>query len=295
MKKRLLLLACFILAASAAAMAQDQTNVQVAQAKQAEPSTWKTYTVEGDGFSVSLPTVPAMTTYLTYIKPLKKYRKDRMLGVYADGAVYEVNVYENLTRQLLEDFILENNGNNEWDPASETKVTVSGITGSQYSGRNKNNNATAQFFAAEGRLYKFAVGGDQVEDAAFKKFFSSIVLGQKATGIALADGPGQPFEASPDEETFTGKVVTRKARLFMKPEPRYTEEARQKLITGTVILKVVFSSSGAVTNVRVVAELPNGLTENAIDAVKKIKFCPAIKDGKYVSMWMQLEYNFNLY
>ncbi|HEX6283216.1 MAG TPA: energy transducer TonB [Pyrinomonadaceae bacterium] len=41
--------------------------------------------------------------------------------------------------------------------------------------------------------------------------------------------------------------------------------------------------------------LPYGLTENAVDAAKKIKYFPAIKDGKRVSMWMQLEYNFNLY
>jgi len=37
------------------------------------------------------------------------------------------------------------------------------------------------------------------------------------------------------------------------------------------------------------------LLERAIDAAKKIRFIPAVKDGKYVSMWMQLEYNFNLY
>ena len=81
----------------------------------------------------------------------------------------------------------------------------------------------------------------------------------------------------------------------MKPEPRYTEEARQHSITGTVVLKVVFASNGAVTNIRTVVGLPHGLTEQAIGAAKKIKFIPALKDGKYASMWIQLEYNFNLY
>ena len=64
---------------------------------------------------------------------------------------------------------------------------------------------------------------------------------------------------------------------------------------GTVVLKVVCSSTGQVTNIRIVQELPYGLTERAIVAAKKIKFIPAMKDGRYVSMWMQLEYNFNLY
>jgi TonB family protein len=94
---------------------------------------------------------------------------------------------------------------------------------------------------------------------------------------------------------FTGKDVTSKARLISKPEPQYTEDARKNQIVGTVVLKVVFASSGAVTNIRTVTGLPYGLTERAIAAARQIKFVPATKDGHQVSMWMQLEYNFNLY
>jgi TonB family protein len=94
---------------------------------------------------------------------------------------------------------------------------------------------------------------------------------------------------------FTGKEVTSKARLISKPEPQYTEDARKNQVTGTVVLKVVFASSGQVTNIRTVQGLPNGLTERAIAAARQIKFVPATKDGHQVSMWMQLEYNFNLY
>jgi TonB family protein len=97
------------------------------------------------------------------------------------------------------------------------------------------------------------------------------------------------------EKALTGREVDRKAILIMKPEPAYTEEARQKAITGTVVLKVIFASNGSVVNIRTVFALPHGLTERAIDAARKIKFIPAAKDGKFVSMWMQLEYNFNLY
>src|SRR5262245_3440772 len=97
------------------------------------------------------------------------------------------------------------------------------------------------------------------------------------------------------DRIFTGKDVTTKARLISKPEPQYTEEARKNQITGTVVLKVVFSSSGSVQNIRTVSGLPYGLTEKAIAAAKMIKLVPATKDGHQVSMWMQLEYNFNLY
>ena len=97
------------------------------------------------------------------------------------------------------------------------------------------------------------------------------------------------------DRIFTGREVTSKARLLSKPEPQYTEEARKNQIVGTVVLKCVFSSNGTVTNIRTVSGLPNGLTEKAIAAARQIKFVPATKDGHPVSMWMQLEYNFNLY
>jgi protein TonB len=89
--------------------------------------------------------------------------------------------------------------------------------------------------------------------------------------------------------------VDTKARLIKKPEPTYTEKARSKLIIGTIVLRCIFAADEKVTNIYVVVGLPYGLTENAIQAARKIKFVPATKDGKNVSTWMQLEYNFNLY
>ena len=94
---------------------------------------------------------------------------------------------------------------------------------------------------------------------------------------------------------FSGKEVNSKARVLSKPEPQYTEEARKNQITGTVVLRAVFTSGGQVTSIRAVSGLPYGLTERAIAAARQIRFTPAMKDGRAVSMYIQLEYNFNLY
>ena len=94
---------------------------------------------------------------------------------------------------------------------------------------------------------------------------------------------------------MSGKDVTQKARIVSKPWPVYTEPARVHQVTGTVVLKAIFSSSGAVTDVKVLNGLPDGLTDQAINSAQQIKFIPAVKDGRFVSMYMQLEYNFNLY
>jgi len=89
--------------------------------------------------------------------------------------------------------------------------------------------------------------------------------------------------------------VSSKARVLSKPEPQYTEEARKNQVTGTVVLRAVFTSGGQVSNIRAISGLPFGLTERAIAAARQIKFAPATKEGRPVSMYIQLEYNFNLY
>ena len=108
-------------------------------------------------------------------------------------------------------------------------------------------------------------------------------------------GPGGGGGGTDYNRIFSGKDVTSKARILEKPEPQYTEAARKNQITGTVIIKAIFSSSGQVTNIVAVSKLPDGLTEKAITAARQIRFVPATKDGRPVSMYMQLEYNFNLY
>jgi TonB family protein len=49
-----------------------------------------------------------------------------------------------------------------------------------------------------------------------------------------------------------------------------------------------------VQGISVVKGLPDGLTEKAIAAAKQIRFTPAQKDGRTVSQYVTLEYNFNI-
>ncbi|HEU4596040.1 MAG TPA: energy transducer TonB [Pyrinomonadaceae bacterium] len=95
--------------------------------------------------------------------------------------------------------------------------------------------------------------------------------------------------------TFRQGEVTRKALIVSKPEPGFTEEARKNNVTGVVRLRAVLSSGGSVTNISVVKGLPDGLTEKAISAARNIRFQPAQKDGRTVSQFVILEYNFNIY
>ena len=109
------------------------------------------------------------------------------------------------------------------------------------------------------------------------------------------DGCCGPGGGEGGDATFTSREVEQRARLLSKPEPQYTEEARRNQISGTVMLRVIFSSGGEVVQIRALRTLPFGLTERAIAAARQIKFVPAVKGGRPVSVHMQLEYNFNLY
>jgi hypothetical protein len=98
--------------------------------------------------------------------------------------------------------------------------------------------------------------------------------------------PAEVAASAVAEKPYTGREVTRKIRILSKPEPESVPG-----IYGKVVLKAVMGSSATVTHIVVVSGVP-GLTERAINAARKIKFEPAIKDGRYVSQWVQLEYNF---
>ena len=120
----------------------------------------------------------------------------------------------------------------------------------------------------------------------------------------MGDGPaqrgccgegGSRNNSNGSSNIFKSAEVEQRARLLAKPEPQYTEEARRNQVTGTVTLRCVFSSAGAVVQIHTIQTLPFGLTERAIAAARQIKFIPAMKGGQPVSVWMQLEYNFNLY
>ena len=105
------------------------------------------------------------------------------------------------------------------------------------------------------------------------------------------------------QETQTDKPQSTKAKVKSKPEPHCPQEARAQGIRATIVLRAIFRSTAKVTDVKFAAVRPSDLpedivhqlSEESMKAAEKIKFEPATKDGRPVSMFMQLEYNFNCY
>ena len=97
------------------------------------------------------------------------------------------------------------------------------------------------------------------------------------------------------ERIYTAKEVDEKLQFLKKPTPGYTREARRHQTSGYVFLRAILSADGTVKNIEVLTGLPDGLSEKAIEAARRIKFKPAMKDGKPVSAWVELQYHFQIY
>jgi TonB family protein len=79
-------------------------------------------------------------------------------------------------------------------------------------------------------------------------------------------------------------VVRTEPILVSKVEPDFTPEARAKGIEGSVRLYAEINQSGQAVNVRVIGALDPGLDANAVEAVRKWRFRPALRDGKPVTV-----------
>jgi tetratricopeptide (TPR) repeat protein len=107
--------------------------------------------------------------------------------------------------------------------------------------------------------------------------------------LGYLDKPGGERSIYRLDEVTTRPVITYRQKAI------YTEDARQNKVSGAVQLLAVFTSDGKIEGVIPVKWLPGGLTETAIRAARRIRFQPATKDGKPVSVIMKLEFQFSIF
>ena len=105
-------------------------------------------------------------------------------------------------------------------------------------------------------------------------------------GTVASDGSGRGSGAA---GSSAGGVV-----ILYKPNPPYSPEGRTLKLQGDVVLEVVFLGSGQIQVLRVVSGLGHGLDEEAMQAAKRIRFTPAMRDGKPMDFPARLRIEFRL-
>ena len=116
------------------------------------------------------------------------------------------------------------------------------------------------------------------------------------TGLGSGDGSG----IGPGSGGGTGGGPYRPGsgieppRLLKETRADYTEEARQRGLSGEVLLEIVVRRDGHVGDVRILQGLGSGLNERAVQAVRQWRFAPAQRRGVPVDVIVEVAVEFRL-
>jgi periplasmic protein TonB len=117
-------------------------------------------------------------------------------------------------------------------------------------------------------------------------------------GIGPGTGPGY----GPGHGGGTGDGAYHRGQGASDPsvlsqvDPEFSEEARKAKFQGLCVLTIIVEADGTPSNIRVRGGLGMGLDEKAIEAVKKWRFRPSMKNGHPVRYGpVEVDVDFHLY
>lgn len=114
------------------------------------------------------------------------------------------------------------------------------------------------------------------------------------SGNGIGYGPGSGWNTGGGLAQVGGRVSA-PVPLF-EPEAEFSDEARRAKYQGVCLVALIVDTQGNPQNVHIVRPLGMGLDEKALEAVRKYKFKPAMRDGKTpVPVMVNVEVNFRLY
>jgi len=105
--------------------------------------------------------------------------------------------------------------------------------------------------------------------------------GRGSAGVQSSGfGSQQIAQNTPHIQRVDSGPPTTSVEITYKPNPAYTDEARNLKLEGEVLLEVEFLASGQLHVNRVVRGLGHGLDETAVAAANKMRFKPAMRNGQ---------------
>ncbi len=135
----------------------------------------------------------------------------------------------------------------------------------------------------------FLSPGEQLSDVVPDFWKSWVTAGDESKG-----GIVKPTAQREREIRRVGGGISA-PHLTYSPDPPYSETARQAKYQGTTVLWLMVDTDGLPKHIQIARPTGMGLDEQAVDAVEKWKFDPAMKDGVAVPVQINVEVNFRLY
>jgi TonB family protein len=95
------------------------------------------------------------------------------------------------------------------------------------------------------------------------------------------------------DKSYQLPVPDRYATVLWQSHPHPTPQPNYKRVDGSIALAVELLPDGNVGEVKVAQGLDPDLDQMAIETARKLIFLPAVKDRKFVSLWMPITMSFN--
>lgn len=89
------------------------------------------------------------------------------------------------------------------------------------------------------------------------------------------------------------ELVVKKAEINEMPTPQFPQDEKLKRLSGKVLIYAILQYDGTASYGKIITDLPKEFAESAAEAVKKIKFNPAVDNkGRNISVSRIIEYEF---
>ncbi len=222
--------------------------------------------------------------------------KQLIIARYINGSVLLMEYYEGDSKEVQK--ILQDREK----LTLNTEETINGFQVKSFSAKSENAFNRVQHFLIKNRLYVVKAISLSENNQIVKAFFESIRLvnqnnaaspnAPSGTAVSLPKLTEQEAIRLDDSKAISSNEADRKVLILKSARPKFTSDMRKGLGAGRLKLKVLFSSSGKVTNVEVLESPSKLLDKEAIETAKNIVFIPAEKDGKLVSVYKIIEHSF---
>ncbi|MDQ3748447.1 MAG: energy transducer TonB [Acidobacteriota bacterium] len=304
---KILLIITLIFATSNLAFAQTTSN-----------SHWKTYTLVNKEFSLEMPIGKTMSGF---------GEKSVRYGVVANDAYFFV--FSDSPKTLLQTKLVQEIIKTH--KAVGSSSAVSNAVGEKFAFADTDGfYQTILIVQTKAGSYVFQTLSETENNSSVEHFFANIQFnetsGEESSSLDNADenvpAPNSP-ESNPKKSSANGsgrgndagegngsgiesgglkKAIppvatnqTASLKILSMPGTKYTNLARYYEISGTIQLRVTFLENGEIGTVEAVKKLPFGLTVEAVNSARRIRFEPELKDGKAYTVTKLLQYGFSIY
>ncbi|MCD9188484.1 MAG: energy transducer TonB [Pyrinomonadaceae bacterium] len=268
---------------------------------QTESADWQIFQPPTDEYSIELPVT---ATLIFADKQENNYR----FSAKFDGRfffIFSENIKAKSPDKTLQKFI-------DYINTKPVESQMNGLKVEKYSFKSPDGYFHNLWLVnTKNKIYAFHSASEIEKDEVVERVLKSISFDGKARKIKRVES--RPAETEQDAGTSNDNAVSNSGtgsgrgippklpanestlRILSKPRAKYTDFARFFDTQGTVRLRVTFLSTGEIGAVEVVKKLPFGLTAQAVEAARLMRFEPYKRDDKPINTAKLVEYIFTIY